>query len=241
MKQNLSIIFPIYNEQNRIEKSFLDIEKFIETNTIFDLEIIFVNDGSNDETDYKIKDFIKKKNSDLYQYFYSKNNMGKGHALKIGVKQAKKDWVLTSDIDLSVPLNQINEWFKEYNIEENSNEVFIGSRNIKNSKVVKKAYRFVLGTIFSNLIKFLFKIEIKDTQCGFKLYRKEVAKKIFNELETLGFAHDIELIQRINNLKINIKELPITWTHKPESKLNILLDPIKMILDIIKIYKKFKY
>ena len=61
MKQNLSIIFPIYNEQNRIEKSFLDIEKFIETNTIFDLEIIFVNDGSIDETDYKIKDFIKKK------------------------------------------------------------------------------------------------------------------------------------------------------------------------------------
>ena len=61
MKQSLSIIFPIYNEQNRIEKSFLDIEKFIETNTIFDLEIIFVNDGSSDETDYKIKDFIKKK------------------------------------------------------------------------------------------------------------------------------------------------------------------------------------
>lgn len=240
MKQSLSIIFPIYNEQNRIEKSFLDIKKFIETNTFFDLEIIFVNDGSNDKTDNKLNDFIKKNNTGLYKYFHSKKNMGKGHALKIGVKNAQKDWLLTSDIDLSVPLTQINEWFNKYNIEKNSNEVFIGSRNIKDSKVEKKAYRFVLGIIFSNLIKFFFRIDIKDTQCGFKLYKKGVAKKIFDELETFGFAHDIELIQRINDQKINIKELPITWTHIPESKLNIILDPMKMIIDIIKIYKKFK-
>ena len=240
MKQSLSIIFPIYNEQNRIEKSFSDIEKFVETNTIFDLEIIFVNDGSSDTTDYKIKNFLKKNDKDLYKYFYSKKNMGKGHALKMGVKNAQKDWVLTTDIDLSVPLNQINDWFSEYKIEKNSTKVFIGSRNDKNSKVVKKIYRFILGTIFSNLIKFLFKVDIKDTQCGFKLYKKDVAKRVFDELEIFGFAHDIELIQRINNHKILIQELPVNWTHIPESKLNILLDPIKMILDIIKIYRKFK-
>ena len=240
MKQGLSIIFPIYNEQNRIEKSFSDIEKFVETNTIFDLEIIFVNDGSSDATDYRIKKFLKKNDKDLYKYFYSKENMGKGHALKMGVKNAQKDWVLTTDIDLSVPLNQINDWFSEYNIEKNSTKVFIGSRNDKNSKVVKKIYRFILGMIFSNLIKFLFKVDIKDTQCGFKLYKKDVAKRVFDELEIFGFAHDIELIQRINNHKILIQELPVTWTHIPESKLNILLDPIKMIIDIIKIYRKFK-
>ena len=240
MKQSLSIIFPIYNEQNRIEKSFSNIEKFVQANTAFDLEIIFVNDGSSDNTDAVIKKFLKNTNNKLYKYINSKKNMGKGYALKLGVKNAKKNWILTSDIDLSVPLYQINNWFNEYNIKNNSIKVFIGSRNIKESKVVKKLSRFILGTIFSNLIRFLFKIDIKDTQCGFKLYRKEIAKQIFDKLRTFGFAHDIELIQKIINQKITIKELPVNWTHVPESKLNILLDPIKMIIDIIKIYKKFK-
>ena len=240
MKQSLSIIFPIYNEQNRIEKSFSNIEKFVQANTAFDLEIIFVNDGSSDNTDAVIKKFLKNTNNKLYKYINSKKNMGKGYALKLGVKNAKKNWILTSDIDLSVPLYQINKWFNKYNIKNNSIKVFIGSRNIKESKVVKKLSRFFLGTIFSNLIRFLFKIDIKDTQCGFKLYRKEIAKQIFDKLRTFGFAHDIELIKKINNQKITIKELPVNWTHVPESKLNILLDPIKMIIDIIKIYKKFK-
>ena len=108
MKQSLSIIFPIYNEQNRIEKSFSNIEKFVQANTAFDLEIIFVNDGSSDNTDAVIKKFLKNTNNKLYKYINSKKNMGKGYALKLGVKNAKKNWILTSDIDLSVPLYQIN-------------------------------------------------------------------------------------------------------------------------------------
>ena len=168
MKQSLSIIFPIYNEQNRIEKSFLDIEKFIETNTIFDLEIIFVNDGSNDETDYKIKDFIKKKNSDLYQYFYSKNNMGKGHALKRGVQIAKNDWVLTSDADCSVSNFQLTEWIAKKYIKKNI-FIYFGSRNHQSSIVKKKIIRKMVGIVFKLLIRLFFKIKISDTQCGFKL------------------------------------------------------------------------
>ena len=166
--------------------------------------------------------------------------MGKGHALKLGVEIAKNDWVLTTDIDLSVPLIQIEEWFNKYNISKNSEKVFIGSRNIDESRVVKKIYRFILGMIFSNLIKFLFKIKIKDTQCGFKLYKREIAKDAFKNLETLGFAHDIELIQTLNSKNIIVKELPVNWTHVPESKLNIFIDPWKMIIDIAKIYKKLK-
>ncbi len=240
MKHSLSIIFPIYNEQNRIEKSFIEIQKFIKHNSLFDLEIIFVNDGSNDNTDYLITNFIKDKKDNLYKYINSKKNMGKGHALKLGVEIAKNDWVLTTDIDLSVPLIQIEEWFNKYNISKNSEKVFIGSRNIDESKVVKKIYRFILGMIFSNLIKFLFKIKIKDTQCGFKLYKREIAKDAFKNLETLGFAHDIELIQTLNSKNIIVKELPVNWTHVPESKLNIFIDPWKMIIDIAKIYKKLK-
>ena len=211
MNNNLTIIFPLYNEENRINKSL----------------------------DKVIHEFLEINDKKIYKYFKENKNMGKGYALKIGVKNAEKDWILTSDIDLSVPLEQIKLWKDKNKIEADS-KVYFGSRNVGDSKVVKKFYRFILGTIFNNLIKFLFKININDTQCGFKLYEKEIAKDIFEKLETFGFAHDIELVIILNAQGIKIKELPVNWTHISGSKLNIFLDTFKMLIDILKIYKNFK-
>ena len=239
MNNNLTIIFPLYNEENRINKSLDKISKFVKFNISLDLEIIFVNDGSNDRTDKIIHEFLEINDKKIYKYFKENKNMGKGYALKIGVKNAEKDWILTSDIDLSVPLEQIKLWKDKNKIEADS-KVYFGSRNVGDSKVVKKFYRFILGTIFNNLIKFLFKININDTQCGFKLYEKEIAKDIFEKLETFGFAHDIELVIILNAQGIKIKELPVNWTHISGSKLNIFLDTFKMLIDILKIYKNFK-
>ena len=176
MNNSLTIIFPFYNEENRINKSLDKISKFVKFNISLDLEIIFVNDGSNDRTDKIIHEFLEINDKKIYKYFKENKNMGKGYALKIGVKNAEKDWILTSDIDLSVPLEQIKLWKDKNKIEADS-KVYFGSRNVGDSKVVKKFYRFILGTIFNNLIKFLFKININDTQCGFKLYEKEIAKE----------------------------------------------------------------
>ncbi len=239
MNNSLTIIFPFYNEENRINKSLDKISKFVKFNISLDLEIIFVNDGSNDRTDKIIHEFLEINDKKIYKYFKENKNMGKGYALKIGVKNAEKDWILTSDIDLSVPLEQIKLWKDKNKIEADS-KVYFGSRNVGDSKVVKKFYRFILGTIFNNLIKFLFKININDTQCGFKLYEKEIAKDIFEKLETFGFAHDIELVIILNAQGIKIKELPVNWTHISGSKLNIFLDTFKMLIDILKIYKNFK-
>ena len=239
MNNSPTIIFPFYNEENRINKSLDKISKFVKFNISLDLEIIFVNDGSNDRTDKIIHEFLEINDKKIYKYFKENKNMGKGYALKIGVKNAEKDWILTSDIDLSVPLEQIKLWKDKNKIEADS-KVYFGSRNVGDSKVVKKFYRFILGTIFNNLIKFLFKININDTQCGFKLYEKEIAKDIFEKLETFGFAHDIELVIILNAQGIKIKELPVNWTHISGSKLNIFLDTFKMLIDILKIYKNFK-
>ena len=111
---------------------------------------------------------------------------------------------------------------------------------MNSSEVEKKIHRYFLGIIFNILIKLLFKVDIKDSQCGFKLYDSNVAKKIFVNLETLGFAHDVEVINKIHKQNIEIKELPVKWRHMPNSKLNILTDPIKMFLEIIKIFVKSK-
>ena len=240
MNLRLSIIFPIFNEEKRIDNTFDQIKKFSSENEKFDLEFLFVNDGSNDKSEIKIKNFIKLNDNLNSKYIKSSKNMGKGNALKLGVEQASMDWILTTDVDLSVPLEQVDNWFKNFKLENSSKIVFFGSRNLDESIVEKKFYRYILGIIFSFLIKILFNINIKDSQCGFKLYTKKIAKEIFSKLETLGFAHDIELIQKLNNKKIDIKELPVTWKHISQSKLNIFTDSIRMIIDILRIYRKFK-
>jgi len=238
MKYDLSVIFPVYNEEKRLKNSLKKIYNFHKKNIYSDIEYLFIDDGSTDKTQNLIKKFLKKIKKKNFKYFKIKSNKGKGFALKTGVDKAKKKWIITADIDLSVPLLQINDWFKNKVKESDKIYFYFGNRNDNRSKVKKKLYRFLLGSLFNLLIRHLFKIRLNDTQCGFKLYKSLVAKKIFKNLSIYGFAHDIELVSFILKKKMIIKELPVTWTHVPNSKLNILIDPIKMFIDLLIIFIK---
>ena len=240
MRNDLSIILPIYNEEKRLKKSLEQIYKFQKENILFNLEFIIVNDGSIDKSDYILKKFLKKKKISNLNYIKIKKNKGKGYALKLGVKKSKKKWILTSDIDLSVPLSQVNIWFEKEILVNKKNTVYFGNREDKKSKINKKFYRFLLGIFFNLIIKILFKIKLKDTQCGFKLYKSKIAKKNFKKIKTYGYAHDVELIKYLLEDKVKIKELPIIWTHKSNSKLNVLVDPFKMLVELIRIYFRSK-
>jgi dolichyl-phosphate beta-glucosyltransferase len=79
----------------------------------------------------------------------------------------------------------------------------------------------------------LLKIKMYDTQCGYKLYKNKIAKKIFKKLKTNKFEHDLEIILNAKQFNYFIKELPVKWTHKPNSKLNIFTDSSKMLYGII--------
>ena len=140
-------------------------------------------------------------------------------------------WVLTSDVDLSVPLDQVLKWEETMLIKKN--KIYFGSRNLSDSKVIKKKYRYVLGAILNFLTKKILNTNIKDTQCGFKLYEKSKAKKLFSNMMVKGFAHDLELVLIARKLRFSIKELPIKWTHKDGSKVNIFFEPIKMFLTLL--------
>jgi len=241
MIHSLSIVFPVYNESERIHITIREIKKFLKKDIFNSLEIIFVDDGSQDDSLEKIDSFIKnhkKKKKIKILRIKSKSNLGKGSALKLGVNKSTKEWILTIDVDMSVKLTQINNWVKKGYI-INKKTAYFASRNHINSKVTTRFYRFFLGSIFKIIIFLLLRGNLKDTQCGFKLYNKKYAKKIFNKLRTAGYAHDIELINLLQIRNIDIKYLPVIWVHKQKGKLNLLIDPIKMFLDIIKI--KFFY
>lgn len=237
MIKSLSIIFPIYNEEKRLSKNLKDIKSFLLEKKV-KKEIIFVDDGSHDKTSLMIKNFIKsiskkvKKNNVFL--LKSEKNLGKGSALKIGVKKAKLDWVLTADIDMSVPLREIFKWEKKNLLKKNVS-VYFGSREHPKSLVKSKFYRKFLGKILRLLINWILNIKIRDTQCGYKLYRKSIAKKIFKKLTINGFEHDLEIVIISKKMLYEIVEVPVRWIHKKHSKLNILVDPLKMFLGLIKI------
>ena len=243
MIKSLSIIFPIYNEELRLNSSFKHILTFIKKKKEIKIQIIFVDDGSKDHSWELINKFInnlKKKNKINIQAIKSKKNLGKGSALKLGVKKAKYDWILTTDIDMSVSLFQIINWSKKKFINKKY-IVYFGSRTHEKSIVKRNFFRKILGGIMRFLISFILKIKMKDTQCGYKLYKKPIAKLIFAQLKNYGFDHDLEIVLFLKSKKIKIMELPVNWIHKNNSQLNIFWDPVKMFFGILLIrYRQFK-
>lgn len=241
MMKSISVVFPLYNEEKRLKKLFLEIlnQKIFKKKNI---EFIFVNDGSNDESFNLINKF-KNKNKINIKLISYKQNRGKGYAIKKGVLLAKKKWVLTMDIDLSVKLNQIEIWRnRNYLFEEK--DVYFGSRLLQNSKVSSKKYRALTGKLFNIILGLLFdrkKLKIKDTQCGFKLYKNYVAKYIFKKSQETGYIQDVEILLLLLKKKVLVKELPVTWSHKAGSKVNIFLDSILMFFDLVKLKFKFIY
>ena len=234
MIKSLSIIFPVFNEELRLKSSFNHIISFLKKKKKFKVEIIFVDDGSQDNSYNLINKFIKsfKPNKKIkIKVVKLKINLGKGAALKLGVKYAKHNWILTTDIDMSVSLFQFIDWANKKLINEKY-FVYFGSRRHEKSIVKKKVYRNMLGNIMRLLVFAILNIKIKDTQCGFKLYKKQVAKLIFSKLSRFGFDHDLEIVLLLKSKHIRIKELPVKWVHKNNSSLNILREPIKMFLGI---------
>lgn len=240
MIKKLSIIFPLFNEEKRLKKTFLEIVNFKKKAKNRKIEIIFVDDGSDDKSKLLIHNFINKIKSKKFilKYYKLKKNMGKGFALKFGVQRSSMPWILTTDIDLSVPLSQVIKWEK-LKFARTKNVIF-GSRNLENSKVDKKLTRYILGKIFNFFVSKILNINLSDTQCGFKLYKLNTARKIFRKIKTEGYLHDLEIYIIAKKFKLNIKELPVTWIHKSNGKINVFKDGFKIIFSIFKIkYTKY--
>ncbi len=231
---NISLIIPLYNEENRIKKNLSFIKNFLKKKKI---EVIFVNDGSNDNSEKIIKKFISKNNKKFIKYISYKKNVGKGYAIKKGVLSSKRKWILICDVDMSVQPNQIDIWYKKKYILK-KNEAYFASRKHSLSKIKTSLIRKSLGVIFNLIIFSLFDINIKDTQCGFKLFNKKYAKSVFRKISSYRFSFDVELVLLLKKKKIKIKELPVNWVHKSGSKLNIFYDMPLMFYDLLKI--KFK-
>lgn len=233
----LSIVIPAYNEEKRISDSLKKVISFFDKNKE-DYELLVVNDGSKDKTVEIIKEFSKNnKRVKLIDY---KTNRGKGYAVKTGVLAANGKKILFSDADLSTPIKEyekLNEWYKK------GFDICVGSRRLSGSKIYVKQplHRRIIGKAFVTLVKMLSSLDLKDTQCGFKLYNAKKAKKIFLKQKIDGFSFDVEVLYLAKKNGYSIKEVPVEWNDSERySKVNPVKESFKMLSDLIKIRKMHK-
>ena len=227
----LSIVVPCYNESKDIAKN-VDIIKDYLNSLKVDYELILVNDGSKDNTKEVIEDI-----KDVVALSYDVNR-GKGGAVKYGIENATGDYVLFMDADLSTDLEAI----KRYLEIAPSYDMVIGSRHAKDSVIKKKqpALRVFIGWCCRKLVNMKFHFHFKDTQCGFKAMKTDIAKKIVAKQVVTNFAFDVEYIYiaKLNNLSIN--EMGVIWSDDRGSTVSPLKSSIKFFKDLsfIKKHKK---
>ena len=227
----LSIIIPCYNESQDIKKNTQIVKDYLNDHKI-DYELILVNDGSKDHTKEVIESI-----PDVLALSYDVNR-GKGGAVKYGIEQATGDYVLFMDADLSTDLEAIERMLEL----APSYDMVIGSRHAKDSVIKKKqpALRVFIGWCCRKLVNMKFHFKFKDTQCGFKAMRTDVAKKIVAKQVVTNFAFDVEYlyIAKLNNL--SIYEMGVIWSDDRGSTVSPLKSSIKFFKDLsfIKKHKK---
>ncbi len=240
---SLSLVIPCYNEQKRIGNLLKQLKSF-DQKWQNPLEIIIIDDGSSDQSVDKIKkDFVEAFGSKTsFQLIELPKNQGKGGALKAGVAAATGDYILTVDADMATKPNALFKWLKELPGKTfPENEILIGSREHEKSAVKGQLLRRFAGLIFNFIIQLFTNLHLSDTQCGFKLYPRENAKRLFADLGTNGWAHDVELLYAARLQNTPIRTMPVAWEHQEDSKISLFSDSLKMFGQTIMISTRLNW
>lgn len=222
----LSIVIPAYNEEERLPNTLKKIKDYIVKKNL-NAEIIVVDDGSSDRT----VGVIQKLNIPNLKVIKNPINCGKGFSVKRGVLEAKGEYILFTDADNSTPIEELDNFLSQLQ----DDTILIGSRYLKESKIKIKQPkpRVIIGRMGNYLIQKMLGMDIKDTQCGFKLFPYNLARGIFSRqrIKRFGFDFEILTIAKIQGYKI--KEVPVTWINSPISRVRPIKDVWRTFLDLI--------
>lgn len=235
-KLQLSIVIPSFNEALRLPPTLLLATDYLESEKI-NYEIIVVDDGSTDDT-VSIVGKMHKLRPRVRVISFEKNK-GKGAAVKAGLLECIGEIVGFMDADGASP---IEEYSRLNAALKAGADLAIGSRALasKDTQIKTVWYRKLLGRIFNAVVNFISVPGIKDTQCGFKFFKRDAAQKIIPNLTCSGFSIDVEILLLAQKAKLKISEVPINWVNIPGSKVNLIVDSSKMLRDVIKLRWKHR-
>lgn len=232
-KIELSVVIPCYNESNRIEKCIIELTKFFFTHKDkFEYELIFVNDGSKDDTYNKIK--YLSKNHNYIRVFTYNLNAGKGYAVRRGIKDAKYNNILILDSDLSIKPDALLRVAYMHNLCSDRAFMVQGKRRF----IVKQSLmRQITGNMFKWFVRALFQMPFNDTQSPFKVLhnvKKHNFQILLSDLKEDGFAYDVELLYACYKEHIMVHEIIVDFYDDKDSKVTTK-KAIKMFFELLRI------
>lgn len=227
----LSIVIPAHNEEGRILECLEKVSRMFGR-----AEIIVSEDGSTDTTVKIVESFRKKwRNIRLLK---NGKKLGKGGGLIRGLVAARGKKIAFMDADCSVEPSEIRNLVDALD----SADIAIGSRAMPGARILVRPplSRRITGRAFNILVNLMFGLNCSDTQCGFKAMTRNAAKKIMPRLVSRGFEVDVEILARAKKMGFKVVEVPVNWSYKGDSKVNVMRESISMLAGILRIWRVLK-
>jgi len=226
-----SIIIPAYNESSRIRPTLDEILRYVAAEK-WDAEILVVDDGSGDNTAEIVGEYARAQS--LVQLVQNPGNRGKGFSVRNGMLHANGDICLFTDADLSSPIAEAQKLVEAI---LRGADIAIGSRWLRADLQTERQplYRQAFGRIFNFLLRVVLGLRFKDTQCGFKAFRRDAAQRIFplQRIERWGFDPEILFLAR--HMSLRVEEVPVVWAHSEGTRLHPFRDGLRMFGDVMRI------
>jgi dolichyl-phosphate beta-glucosyltransferase len=224
----LSIVVPAYNEARRIRGTLERLCHFKEQRP-YSVELVVVDDGSTDQTVEIVAEFpgIRLVRND--------RNHGKGFTVRHGVLEARGEFVLFTDADLSTPIEEVDKLLSA--LQSSGAEAAVGSRALQRELIGihQPWFRDMAGRFFNLLVRAFTGLKLRDTQCGFKLFKRSSTRRAFERMRVEGFGFDPELLFLIKKGGGRVVEVPVRWNDNPATKVRFLRDSTRMFFDLISI------
>jgi hypothetical protein len=235
LTRSLSIVIPAYDEEKRLSGTLERITAYLKSENWKFSEVIVVDDGSRDGTVRVAEEFRARVPS--VRVLRNPENRGKGYSVRRGMMEAKGEWTLFSDADLSTPIEELEKLWTA--AQEARAQVAIGSRALDRSLigVHQPLFRESAGKVFNLTVRVITGLPFWDTQCGFKLFETKAAREIFRRQQIERFGFDVEVLFIARKLGYSSIEVPVRWNDVAGTKvgavsgLSAFLDPLRVRLN----------
>lgn len=230
----LSIIIPAHNEEQRLPPSLARIDAFLQTQP-FTAEVIVVENGSHDRTSAVTRAFAA---DHPYVKLLEVKTRGKGLAVKAGMLAAAGEYRFICDTDLSMPIEEIVAFLPPH---ATGYDISIATREGKGARRIDEPeFRHIMGRVNNLLIKLFAVRGFEDTQCGFKMFHRRAAEDLFAIQRMSGIGFDVEILFLAQKRGYRVREVPITWYFDPDSRMRLVQDSLKMLVEIFEIRKLWR-
>ena len=226
-KPFLSVIVPAYNEERRIGPTLEKLVGYL-TSRPFEWEVLVVDNGSDDATATVVESWA----SEVPQVrLESLPTAGKGLAVRHGMLRAEGKLRFMCDADMSMPVEHLDDFLARMG---EGYDIVIGSRQTEGARRFDEPLvRHLMGRVFNRIVRVVAVGGFEDTQCGFKMFRGELADEIFPLQHATGFGFDVEVLFIAKQRGASILEMPIDWHHEPSSKISPVADSVRMVMDTV--------